>query len=396
MSRLAKLRAEFAAHSAARVSSGLLSFYLFSLVARLYLPDDSKLVYQFLFVVGFAAAAVRSVALISSKIDPDESQASNLRRVYGAFAHTSLVACLIAPVIGWVLWRGGVPPAAAVLGGLCLTLCGMDADLTRSVLRRPPWLAVTFAVGTGMGLLLLLVPAHPSVTAGCIALSMPWLLVGVLNLRVAWRSRAHIRHPRPNGDTGAPGHLASITCIALFDGAILNLPFLLGEKLSSQLMVEIAIVIRVFSASLVFFPLALHWSNSGMLQFIAKRLGWSAARSYFFVQFILTLLVGACFTLAFGFIAKIGLTVHQYIAFSLLAFAYCAYSTCARFGTHWRRALAVAVLLTLLFAVAAVMLFIPANQLSVLVVASSQSTALLIAAWCIRTQAEVRRTKTHD
>lgn len=396
MSRFAKLRAEFAIHSLARVSSGLLSFYLFSLIARLYLPDDSKLVYQFLFVVGFAAAAVRSVALISAKIDPDATQASNLRRVYRAFAHTSLVACLIAPVVGWILWHGGVPPAAAVLGGLCLTLCGIDADLTRSVLRRPPWLAVTFAIGTGMGLLLLLVPAHPSITAGCMALLLPWLLVGVLNLGVAWRSRAQIRHSRLNGERDRHGHLASITCIALFDGAILNLPFLLGENLSSQLMVEIAIVIRVFSASLVFFPLALHWSNSGMLQVISRRLGWCAPRSYFLVQFILTLLVGACFTLAFGLIAKVGLTVHQYTAFTLLAIAYCAYSTSSRFGTHWRRTLAVAVLLTLVFAVAALLLFVPASQLSVLVVASSQSMALLIAAWCIRTQGGLRTATNRD
>src|SRR5687767_8207375 len=87
-----------ALHAAVRVVSGLLSFCMFGLIARHYDPESVKHIYFFLFVFGFAAAALRMLGNVSASLDSRRSRSANLRSVMTANGDVIVAGLAVVPL----------------------------------------------------------------------------------------------------------------------------------------------------------------------------------------------------------------------------------------------------------------------------------------------------------
>ncbi|WP_236674948.1 hypothetical protein [Piscinibacter sp. HJYY11] len=318
-------------HAAVRIVSGLLSIYLFSLIAKHYAAGDAKDILFFLFVLGFFAAALRSLSAMAAALDRHTRTSDKLRRVAHSAQTTAIGSALLMPVIMFVLGRSHPPALVLAAAALLIFTCALDGDLVRALVARPPLFSTLFAAGNLISVTWLHSQNGWPRDAAFIAVLLQWLPVCVVNGWVAMRRLCPLRM-----QIGAPGsrsaaYLATILCVALFDGLVLNLPFLFGKGLPAEVGLDIAVVIRIFSASLLFFPLGMHWLNSGAIGRFANRLHWQPLRTYLVFQLVASLVTGIGFATFFVLFSHRTMSISQFVAFGGLVTAYCTYASFARF-----------------------------------------------------------------
>lgn len=381
-----RLRVQVVVHAGSRLASGLLSFYLFGLISRLYPPELVKHIYFFLFVFGFAAAALRTLGNVSAGLDPNRTRTQNLRRLQTAMGEVVIACVFVVPFAVWLLAEHVQTMWLLVAAAVTLSLSAVDVDMLRGLLRRDARFSVAFALGSGLAVCLLLWQGHHSLELAVAALLLQWLPVCFSNLGLM------VRMLRKSIDR-ALGRLRKdfsilvvLTIVALFDGLVLNLPFFLGSRISLDTSLQIAVVIRLFSASLVLFPLVLHWSNSDYLRKLAARLSVRPPTAYLLLQLLAAALFGSAFAAAFYLVAQRPVTLGQMLAFYVLASSYCAYATLARFSASRqstpRLAWALAGTATVLWGV--VVLLLKWSALSSLSLVALQALTLVLGSLLIR------------
>ena len=385
-----KLRVQVIVHAGVRLMSGLLSFYLFGLIARMYPAGQVKHVYFFLFVFGFAATALRTLGNVSAGLDPSRTRTANLRRVQTAMGEVALSCVAVVPGAMWLLAAHVEHPPLLLPAALILAVASIDADMLRGLLRRDPMFSIAFGAGSALSVCLLLALPGASSDLAVTALLLQWLPVCSVNVGLIARVlRKSLR--RAWGRLRQDGSiLLVLTFVALFDGSVLNLPFFLGTALSVESGLEIAIVIRLFSASLVFFPLVLHWSNSDALRRLAASFSIPSTLAYLLLQSCAAVLCGSAFAAAFYLIAQKPVSLAQMLAFYALVASYCVYATAARFAGARQSTSALALLLAAAVAGlwGAVLLLVAGPGLSALSMAALQCLALLCGAGLIWYRAE--------
>lgn len=319
-------------HAAVRVASGVLSLYLFALIARFYSADDVKDLYLFLMIFGFAASALRTLANVSAALQATHSRTCKLRRIKSAAGEVMFATLIVVPVALGLLAKHVHHPALLVCAAVVLLGAGLDSDPMRALFERPARFATAFASGSALAVSWLLVFAPGSANHAVIAILLQWTPVALFNfiglLRIGADSMA-AGVARLRNDATSVG---TLFVVASFDGLVLNLPFLLSGNESASTSIDAAIVIRIFSASLIMFPLILHWSNSSMLAHLAHHLRMTPAPTYFSLQAAAAAICGLVFGMAYAWISRQPLGLSHVSMFMTLAAAFCAYTTAARFG----------------------------------------------------------------
>lgn len=371
-------------YSAVRVLSAGMSFYLFALLARLYAPPVTADCYFFLFIFGFLAAALRMAANINAGVSALRTRSANLRSIQRANCISLLGALAVAP-LGAALLQPHTGSLWLLAFALTILVCAsIDFDMQRALLGKGPLFPVVFAIGSSMAVGLLVLAPHRPQSLAIAALLAQWVPAGLLGvwslLRAGWRPlkvslRQITREAKP---------LVWVLAVALFDGLILNAPFFLGSSQPDSASIDVSVVVRIFSAALLFSPLILHWSNSPVLGKTGQFFGLSPETAYLVLHMVSSCSSAVAFMAAYTLVSGQPVRADQALAVAALLVAYSFYATASRHqGSRrptTRQALLCAVLLVSFFVLASTML----PSLGVLHLSLLQGCALLLGAWLLR------------
>ena len=325
------LRSQAACFTALRLVSGLLSFVLFALIARWYAAPEVKALYYFLFLAGFFISALRVFASVAARMEGHERRSEKLRRAHAAYAQVGCVAVLLLPIVLWTLAGPVVPVWALGAVAMVVVLWGFDADLLRAVAGRSSVVAL-LAVAGGMCALVCLFVWRSSQGAFA-AVLLQWLPMCVFQATVAWRLRRGILAALRRVWALRGQGLVALLGVALFDGLVINMPFLLDLPAPPEVGLSIGVATRLFVSSILLLPLLLYWSNGGALSTVAQRLGTTAPRMFWCIAMVSGLLVGAAFALCFALLAGQPPSWLELAAAAALLTGYAAYATVSRYWT---------------------------------------------------------------
>jgi hypothetical protein len=317
----------------ARLLSALLSFAVFSQVASSLEPTAAAQVLFFSFVFGFSLATLRTFHLVAAAVDGSESRAYKLRRLRQAAATLRRVMLLAVPAALGLLVAQGVGWPAALVGAVLVGLCGQDLDLVRSVVGRPPVLPLLTMVGGLLGIGLLVVHPSPSMGWCAAAFLVQWLPAAVLQVVCGRRWLAPpSAHERPTANLSSRvGRTTGLFLTAVFDGAVLNGPFLIVVPLAASAAVDLALGNRLFVASLALFSLVASWVISGDMQRIASRHARRPGTMFVVLQSVLCLAIGSAYALVYHLITDKPVGPNALLVFLLLTLAYVIHSAGLRF-----------------------------------------------------------------
>lgn len=318
-------------HGVSRLASAGLSFVMFAMIARYNNTEDAKAIYFFSFAIGFFIVTMRTFQNMSARLDGTFRRTAKLTialRVTGQLVVLQ-VAAIFATLI--VLIGQRIPWPLVLVSCVVVPLAGFDADLMRAALHRRSWFSLTFAAGGALGVAILYLMPASSKSTGCAAILAQW--VPVLGVNLYWYLRLILRRARLTrllADVPLPGLLGSLL-VAVFDGAILNAPFLSGNRLSVRTGIDLSLAMRIFISSLPLYPLVLHWSNNSTLATMAKRFHLSEPRLYGGILVLSGWMGGLLLTGVFIGVSHKPITLIQYLLSVVLLAAYCAYATSARY-----------------------------------------------------------------
>lgn len=317
----------------ARLVSALLSFGVFSQVASVLAPEAAARVLFFSFVFGFCLATLRTFHLIAAAIVGTESRAQKLRRMRHAASTVRRAMLWAVPAVFGLLLGQGVGWPAALGGATLVAMCGQDLDLVRSVVGRYPLVPLLTMAGGAMGMGLLLVSPVHNVDVCAAAFLLQWLPVAALQL---WRGRRWLASPSVHArrTTTWSRRLAdsvSLFLTAVFDGAVLNAPFLIVVPLAATAAMDLALGYRLFVASLALFSLIASWVISGDLHRIAERHAMRPATVFVALQLAVCLATGSAYAVVYQLIADKPVGPIAWVIFVLVTVAYVFHSAGLRF-----------------------------------------------------------------
>lgn len=342
----------------ARLLSALLSFFVFAQVAAALPAEAGARVLFFSFAFGFVLASLRSFHLVGAGISGQETRSHRLRVLRAVAPRLALLALGLMPLTAALLLAQGVSMPVAVAGALLTAACAHDLDLPRAVVGRTPALPWLTAAGGVLGALVLLLGPPASEGACAAAFLLQWLPVAAYHAvylrRLLWgrtRPAARGMSSRPPGiPAGSDLHrpkTAGTLLLSVFDGAILNAPFLLVLPLAATAAVDLALGNRLFIASLALFSLVGSWVISGELRRMALHRGVPAPALFATTQLLFGLVLGAAYALLYVVVAGRPLNLQAALVFVSLLAAYVLHATALRFALLERagraRALAYAV-----------------------------------------------------
>jgi hypothetical protein len=359
-----------------RVLSAGLSLVLFALVSRACSPEDAKAIYFFTFTYGFIVQALRTTANLLASVEGQGRRGPKLARV-SSTASRLLPLNLVVAAVSLVLLRvQQVPWWGAALAALLVPLAAVDTDLIRAALGRGPRFALIFLAGGLLSVAVLSIPGEVSVTRGCVAMAVQWVPSSLVAAKALWRlrrggeARARVAFRRD--------HLLATMGASLYDGVVLNTPFLVGG-VGVVSGLELSVTMRLFVSSLVLVPLVLHWSNSGVLGRLAAKCRWSEPRLYFVAVLVPGVLGTAALALGLTFLSGRTVTVVE-LGLSVVLLA--AYAVFAR-GVRYRAATSVGALgATMVMGYATVLAVFMASRSrdwAVPAIVAAQATALVSA-----------------
>ena len=318
---------------AARTLSGVVSFLVFAQVVKLLPEPDAARVLFFSFSFGFALATLRAFHLIASAIIGSESRTERLRRVRNAARTLGVLGLLLTPVIWALVSAQGVGPwVTGTAVGLAL-LCGFDLDLARAVVGRQPALPVLTATGGLLGAGLLLWLPTPTVHSCALAFLMQWVPPACYHIRYAWR----ILRPRARGRSpvlsslARTSKLAGTLLMAVYDGAVINAPFILVLTLPAIQAVELALGNRLYVASLALYALIGNWVVSGDIERLARRLKLSSAATFAGSQFLAAAAIGSAYAALYAAIAQSAVGLAPMAIFLATLTGFVAHTTAIRY-----------------------------------------------------------------
>jgi len=323
-----------AATLGARLLSALLSFLVFAQVAKALPPASSARVLFFSFAFGFALATFRTFHLVSAGVTGGESRSQRCRRIRAASRSLLPLTLWLAPATCALFVAQGVSWPVAVAALLLTVVCAHDLDLARAVVGRPPLLPWLTALGGLMGSALLLGPIGVSETVCAAAFLLQWTPVAAYQL---WHGPRLLSLRARRGavvgkDTKSLSATAGSFLVAIFDGAVLNAPFILALPLAAAAALDLALGNRLFVASLALFSLVGSWVVSGDLQRLAGRAGLSTAKLFAYGQFTLAAVIGGVYAGLYLGLAQQPVGANALAVFVFVLLAYVLHSTAMRFA----------------------------------------------------------------
>lgn len=317
-------------HLGARGVSALASSSVFALLARLNTPADAKTVFFFMFASGFVVAFLRSFCMFAAALQGPQRRTERLRRVHAMARRYALLLPLFVALSAAALSSQALPPLWIVLSTLVLLSAGFDGDLLRAALGRGPLFSPAFAVGSVAALVVLtLGPA--GTTTGALAVLCPWIALTLVNAPLAWRLLRRRPRPARPGQPDSARHWPAALLTALYDGTVLNLPFMAGAGMGAVAGFDLAVAARLYSSAQPFFPLVMHWASSGRLTGMARRSGLAEPALYGGLLALSGLLASVIFVALFRLIGRQPVTVAQFTMFAALLLGYSLFATAARF-----------------------------------------------------------------
>jgi hypothetical protein len=168
---------------------------------------------------------------------------------------------------------------------------------------------------------------------------VPWLPVALGNVFSLHRWGRLRRLPAGRGaHAQAWLHLTSLLLLAIFDGLILNAPFMGWFTPSAKTGIDLTLIVRVFVASLPLQPLLLHWANSPALGRLARALHVSAAACFSLLLCVSGLGAGSLFFLTYGMVSGKSTTIMVFLLYMVLLASYSLYAAQMRFNGPRMRA----------------------------------------------------------
>lgn len=312
-----------------RLVSGLLSFLLFALLARWFAADQTQALYYFLFLMGFFASALRSLATVASALRGHESRSTKLRRVAPAYGQVLAVALVALPVAVVVTWGLSVPVWVYAGVAMVLLTWGLDIDILRAVFGRSSIVAAAAAIGAVLAIAC--AALFRSLEGAFAAILLQWLPICALNAWVLVRWRRRILTAARQTLTRLGFQVWGPLAVATFDGVVLNAPFFLGDLTPPALGVSIGVVTRIFVAAVILMPLLVFWSNGDALGRMARTLGLPVPAVYGGLALLAGLGAGAIFAAVFAVISGVAPSVDELAASALLLFAYSCFAAAGRY-----------------------------------------------------------------
>lgn len=327
MRDMMRLIHQTALHLGARLGSVGLSFLLFTWIGRVLSAPEAVKAYFFSFALGFGLATARMSLQLGAAITGEARVAQRRRDANHGLTILLCILPLLALGVGCVTWIYTSNPALVVLAMMITVFAAPDMDLLRGIVGKSSLFAFYFSAGSVLSLMLLQWVLPRTLNGVVLALLAQWLPVCMLNgpaMRRLWRG------PR-KGRLRVSVVLGTLA-LAGFDGLILNAPFLGWLPSSSQASLDLALVMRVFVASLPMLPLLLHWSNSAAFGRMCDGVGLSIQAGFLLGLLISGLMAGGAFLSIYMLLAK--QTVSQAVIglFALLLLSYSLFAPQMRFA----------------------------------------------------------------
>lgn len=314
-------------HLGARLVSVGLSFLLFAWIGRILPTPDIARAYFFSFALGFGLGTARMCLQLGAGVDGLARGAQRGRQARRGLQIQRRMFPLLAMGIGAVTWiyTGQVLLVFAAM--VVSVLAAPDFDLLRSIVGRPSLFSLTFTLGSLLSLALLHWVLPHTLTGVVLAFLFQWLPTCLVNLFTLKRIFRKSRDAAPS-----LAIIIGILAMAGFDGVVLNAPFLGWLQLSASTSLDMALIMRVFLASLPLLPLLLHWTNSPAFSFVCVR--WHLRPQIGFVIGILVsgLAAGGAFLGAYTQIARQHVGVNVAFLFVTLLLAFSFYAAQMRFA----------------------------------------------------------------
>lgn len=315
---MTRLVHQAALHLVARLGSVGLSFLLFAWIGRVLPAPEATKAYFFSFALGFGLATARMTLQLGAAINGEARLAQRGREAHHGLVILRCILPLLALGVGGVTWVYTSNPVLVVLAMVITVLAAPDLDLLRGIVERSSLFALSFSTGSLLALALLQWILPKTLTGVVLALLAQWLPVCILNgpaIRRMWSGTRKARLPV----SVVLGTLA----LAGFDGLILNAPFLGWLPSTTQTSLDLALVMRVFVASLPMLPLLLHWSNSAAFRHLSDGFGVSVYAGFVLGLLFSGLLAGCAFLATYVLISgqTVSLTVIGMYATLLLAYS---------------------------------------------------------------------------
>lgn len=319
-------------HLGARSLSALGSSAVFALLARVNSATDAKAVFFFMFASGFVAAFLRNFCMFTAGLRGDQRRTTKLRRVRSLARRYALLTPLFAFACAALLATQAVEPWLIAAATCAIVSAGFDCDLLRAALGRAARFSTSFAIGSTVALVLLLLNGGRGVPLGALAVMCPWFLVAILNLPLWFRLTRRRHLASVATQLHHADHWPAALLTALYDGAVLNLPFFFGAGLSASSGFDLSVSMRLFASAQPFFPLVMHWANSGRLTRLSHR--FTLRESVLFGALLLAsgLLASVIFVGMFKLIGRQGVAIGQYMMFVTLLFGYGPFAAVARYA----------------------------------------------------------------
>jgi hypothetical protein len=322
-----RLAAQTALHVFARLASSACSFLLFSLIARKLPDEQTQRAFFFLFSLGFGLATLRLFAQLAAAMDGHARSTVRLRQARLGLLFVVRTLPIAVPLLGAIAGIHTRDPLTVAIACIIACLAALDIDLLRAVVHRAPTFSTTFAFGTLVSLIGLYLHPNPGFGAVCLWMLVQWIPTAVLNIACL----ARLRHRASHGSRGAPRvlpptHLGSLLLLAVFDGAILNAPFLGWFVPTPQVGVDLSLAMRMFVASLPMQPLLLHWANSPALAGLAAKMGVGLALAFSLMLSASGIVAGTAFMLLYVFVSGKQAGVGVFTLYVMLLASYCLYA----------------------------------------------------------------------
>ncbi|HEY5994804.1 MAG TPA: hypothetical protein VIU46_09440 [Gallionellaceae bacterium] len=320
-------------HLAARLGSVGLSFVLFAWIGRVLSAPDAARAYFFSFALGFGLVTARMCLQLGAGVNGLARGAQRYREAQRGFQIQRRMLPVLAIGIGAVTWvhTGQIPLVVAAM--VVAILAAPDFDLLRSIVGRSSLFSLTFALGSLLALMMLQWVLPHTLTGVVLALLIQWVPTCLLNVPALMRAVSKSRSTNLPSIASALGTLA----LASFDGLVLNAPFLGWLHWATDASLDMALVMRVFVASLPLLPLLLHWTNSQAFSHLCSRWHLRLETGFVFGLLLSGLASGVGFLGAYIVIAHNPVGLNVFFLFVLLLGAYSFYASQMRFASVYIR-----------------------------------------------------------
>lgn len=314
-------------HVGSRGASAILSLLLFALFAREYPDPVLANVFAFGFLYGFAISTTRIVPQLVARIPGAARRSVRLRLAQEGVASLKLIILPVTLIVLALAYQASTNVPIALLAAVIFPFAVADVDIFRSVLNRSSLFSFSFSIGSALALIVFHATPSKTQSLGILVITLQWLPVGLVNLRTGLYM---LRNPLSNA-IGLMARMRGASALAIFDGCVINLPFLSFWAISETERISMSISIRLFVSSLPLLTLLMHWANMSYFDDLSRVLKLS--KQWVFALALLTsgLAAGGVFIFVFSYISGRSLGWEEILGFAVLLASFSAYLSIVRF-----------------------------------------------------------------